>query len=306
MTLQLLTIPDDPQAWPQWLTARFCSGQLPLLVQELHLLGGPAAADQSVELDAVLSPARQQDVAENGLQVLSTAELQRLFAQPDSLLQLHGYLCLCGGSVWSSLWDSVPDADKRPAGATAAQLWQRAAAQQLVPAAPQVAAAAGTARFRWQAKLTAAVAAAAVLLAVFLWPQNAPQFSLRSPALLAGEFTSPQACLNELAAAGNLWFDQHPRNSQQLGALLRAVSRDCQLLIENPPEILAAAPLTPKAPGDPDTQAAWFVAKCRKWKGDFDATLAQLESGQLNYDKAQAEADRIMMKLVTVLQAGPA
>ena len=306
MTLQLLTIPDDPLAWPQWLTARFCSGQLPLLVQELHLLGGPAAADQPVDLDAILSPVRQQQVADNGLQVLSTTELQHLFAQPDSLLQLHGYLCLCGGSVWSALWASVPDAGDRPGAATAAQIWQRAAAQQLVPDAPQLAAAAGSSRFRWPGRLTAVVAAVAVLLAVLLWPQHAPQFSLRSPALLAGEFSSPQACLNELAAAGNLWFDQHPRDSRQLAELLRAVSGDCQLLIQDPPAILVSAPLTPKAAGDPDSQAAWFVAKCRKWKGDIDATLAQLESGQLEFAAAQAEADRIMMKLVNVLQVGPA
>jgi hypothetical protein len=88
--------------------------------------------------------------------------------------------------------------------------------------------------------------------------------------------------------------------------LLQAVIRDCELLIQAPPAILADAPLTPKAPGDPVNQAEWFVAKCRKWKGDLDATLVKLESGTLDFPAAQAEADKILMKLVTVLQAGPA
>jgi len=48
------------------------------------------------------------------------------------------------------------------------------------------------------------------------------------------------------------------------------------------------------------------VAKCRKWKGDLDATLVKLESQTIDFPAAQAEADKILMKLVTVLRAGPA
>ena len=306
MTLQLLTIPNEPQQWPQWLTERFCSGELPLLVQELHLLGGTAVAEPA-ELDAILSPQRQQEVADHGLQVLTTDELQHLFAQPDSLLQLHGYLCLCGGSIWSPLWTTAIETVARPASvASAAQIWQRAAALQPVATAAPIPIPPGTARFRWLARLATVITAAAVLLAVFLWPRDSASFSLRTPAVLSADAATPQAWLNQLAEAGNRWFDQHPRDARQLAVLLQAVIRDCELLIQAPPAILADAPLTPKAPGDPINQAEWFVAKCRKWKGDLDATLVKLESGTLDFPAAQAEADKILMKLVTVLQAGPA
>lgn len=307
MTLQLLTIPDDPQAWPGWLTERFCSGQLPLLVQELHLLGGAAAAAaKPADPDVILSPQRQQDVADHGLQVLTTAELQHLFAYPDSLLQLHGYLCVCGGEIWSPLWTTAIEADGLPTANSAAQIWHHAETQKFVPPATPLAAPTTAERRRWSLRLAIVVAAAAVLMAVILRPQDSPQFSLRTPAVLAAETTSPQQWLNQLADAGNAWFDQHPRDARQLAALLQAVSRDCELLIQAPPAILTAATLTPRTPGDPVTQAAWFTAKCRKWQAEIDATLAKLESGSLDFPTAQAEADRIMMKLVTVLQAGPA
>ncbi len=306
MTLQLLTIPNEPQNWPQWLTERFCSGELPLLVQELHLLGGTAVAEPA-ELDAILSPERQQEVADHGLQVLTTDELQHLFAQPDSLLQLHGYLCLCGGSIWSSLWTTAIKNVVRPTTApTATQIWQRAEPLQLLPSAAPITVPPRSSRLRWPARLAAAITAAAVLLAVVLWPRDAAPFSLRTPAVLAADTATPQAWLDQLAEAGNRWFDQHPQNAQQLAVLIKAVSRDCELLIQTPPAILAAAPLTPKAPGDPANQAEWFVAKCRKWKGDLDATLVKLESQTIDFPAAQAEADKILMKLVTVLRAGPA
>lgn len=313
MTLQLLTIPDDPQAWPQWLTARFSSGQLPLLVQELHLLGGRAADDTSPDLDTILPPQRQQDVADHGLQVLTTDELQHLFARPNTLLQLQGFLCLCGGPIWSALWTDATDPvgiDDTPAAATAAsQIWQQALALQVVPVPTGTTVAPKAARnTTWKTRLMLSVTAAMLLLAVFAWRQNATSFSggvLNAPGLLAADVQSPQEWLDRMAMAGTTWFERHPRNAAELAVLLRQVSRDCELLIQAPPAILAAAPLTPKVPGDPVNQAEWFVAKCRKWQGQFDTTLARLESGQLDFPAAQIEADNTMMKLTTVLRSGP-
>jgi hypothetical protein len=50
---------------------------------------------------------------------------------------------------------------------------------------------------------------------------------------------------------------------------------------------------------------AILVAKCSKWKSDFDQTLANLESGTMDFETARSQANATMMKLVTVLRSGP-
>ena len=329
MTIHLLTIPDDPQAWPQWLTARFHSGQLPLLVQELHLLGGRTAdAPNSTTDDApdadladVLSPDRQQQVALNGLEILTTDELQHLFARPDTLLQLHACLCLCGGPRWAPLWSATTDASNalpRSSSQSAAdRIWQQAIELNLVPApntanpsaaAPRTTQPATLRTTSWPARMALVATAAALLLAIFVWRQNQPRFSgrvLGTPGLLAASDDSPAAWFKRVATAGTTWFNLQPRTADELKVLLSEVSQDCQLLIDAPPPMLLDAPLTPNAPGDPTNQSEWFVQKCSKWKGAFDKTLEELKSGQIDFETARAQADNTMMRLISVLNQGP-
>ncbi|MEI7700308.1 MAG: hypothetical protein WCK86_10955 [Planctomycetia bacterium] len=319
MTIHLLTIPDNPQAWPQWLTQRFCRGEVQPLVQELRLLGSGAETDNE-DLDDILSSDRQQQVALQGLDILTTDELQHLFARPTSLLDLYGFLCLCGGPCWSELWLGTSDRSKtaEPTDFSAAdRIWQRAVELKLVPT-PQVLSSAATEsrtaqqtdarRSNWRARVAILATAATLLAGIFVWRQNQSHFSgrvLGTPGLLASNVQTPAAWLKRVADAGNTWFDLRPRNAAELTILLKEVSHDCQLLIESPLPLLSAAPMPTGAPGDPVNQAEWFRVKCRKWKGEFDTTLAALESGKLDFQAARAEADKIMMKLVTVLQSGP-
>jgi hypothetical protein len=319
MTIHLLTIPDTPQEWPHWLTERFCSGQLPLLVQELHLLGGHPDTDNE-DLDDVLPPDRQQDVALNGLEILTTDELQHLFAQPDTLLQLHAFLCLCGGPRWSPLWSPTAESSNTPPPSTlsaADRIWQRALELKPVPtpllpipseAAPRTILPPAVPHRRWQSRVALVATVATLLLAIFVWRQNEPRSPVRvlnAPQLLSATVSSPAEWFKTVADAGAAWFDQKPRTTADLAALLRQVSQDCQLLIDSPPPLLLKAPLAPSAPGDPTSQAEWFVQKCRKWKDDFDNTLNALENGQLDLETARSQADKTMMKLISVLTQGP-
>lgn len=115
---------------------------------------------------------------------------------------------------------------------------------------------------------------------------------LGQPGLLANDVSSSSEYLNRIANAGSEWFDQHPRDSAELITLLENVSRDCQILIDADHQRL-----TPE-------ERNWFVEKCENWKNEFDTTLASLQSGQLTFEAAKAEADKTMTKLVNVVREG--
>ena len=110
---------------------------------------------------------------------------------------------------------------------------------------------------------------------------------------LANDLTSSAEYFNRIADAGSEWFNVPPKDSAQLVVLLQNVSNDCEILINAEHESLTPA------------ERDWFVAKCHKWKKEFDTTLVSLQSGRLNYDTARAEADKTMTKLINAVRQGP-
>ncbi|MBC7967122.1 MAG: hypothetical protein H7Z17_14505 [Fuerstia sp.] len=286
MTIFITTIPDDPKEWAGWLEQHLVGLRLRDVIDELRLL----PESTSTPLKVLLNQKQLSEVRQHGLSALSVNQVRTLFSSPESLLELQEDVLLHGGDYWASLPTSAevqsatdrvkqrlgksPFGEERAARPTANSEVKRGS----------------------RGLLIALTSAAALLLIGFVTWQMQPHGSgsiLGQPGLLANDVSSSAEYLNRIADAGNEWFDQHPRDSAELVTLLENVSNDCQILID-----AEHLPLTSE-------ERNWFVGKCENWKNEFDTTLASLQSGQLTFEAAKAEADKTMMKLVNVVREGP-
>lgn len=286
MTIFITTIPDDPKEWAGWLEQHLVGLRLRDLIDELRLLPG----SESTPLNGLLGQEQLLQIRQRGLAVLSANQVRALLGSPKSLLELQEDISLHGDDYWASLPTSVEvqnatDRVKKRLGESPIPA-ERAA----VPAAkPET-------KHSSRSLLIALTSVAALLLFGFLKWQMQPHASgsiLGQPGLLANDVNSSAEYLNRIANAGSEWFDQQPRTSAELVMLLKNVSNDCQILID-----ADHLRLTPN-------ERDWFVGKCENWKGEFDTTLASLQSGLLTFEVAKAEADKTMMKLVNVVREGP-
>lgn len=301
MTIRILTIPDETSQWPDWLEQQLIGLHLRDVIEELRSF--PEAADPegvASNLSDLFSVDELSRIVESGLGTCHILKLQRLFANPDLLLNLQEHILTTGSPYWdarSQTSDSAARASElraklklSPSGDDLEKLRSNAPAPKESRS--------GQSRFL----LAVCSLAAAILFAAFLWPRG-PEPSgriLGIRGLTVADVETSEAYLERLADAGNTWFDQTPRDSAELGVLLRELSRDCEILINARHPILASKKLA-----DQTTVQDWFVTKCKKWKADFDQTLTNLESGSIDFETARSQANATMMKLVAVLRAGP-
>ena len=286
MTIFITTIPDDPKEWAGWLEQHLVGLRLRDVIDELRLL----PESTSTPLKDLLDQKQFSEVRQRGISVLSVNQIRTLLGSPESLLELQGDVLLHGGDYWTSLPTSAevqsatdrvkirlgksPSTDERAARPPAKSEVKRSS----------------------RGLLIALTSVAALLLIGFVTWQMQPRGSgriLGQPGLLANDASSSAEYLNRIADAGSEWFDQHSRDSAELVVLLQHVSNDCQILIDADHKRL-----TPE-------ERNWFVGKCENWKNEFDTTLVSLQSGQITFEAAQAEADKTMMKLVNVVRKGP-
>ena len=287
MTILITTIPDDPKEWAGWLEQHLVGLSLRDLIDELRLLPGST----STPLSSLLNEKHLSEVRISGLSALNVNQIRSLFGSPESLLELQEDILFNGGQYWSSLPTAV---DLKQATERVRLTLTNAIPQDERTTLPPERQPGGRSRGKF---LIAIVSTAAILLiGVFTWRmQPAGSGSvLGTPGLLASDVNSSSEYLNRIAEAGNEWFEQNPRDSDELVRLLKNVSSDCQILIDADHKLLSPA------------ERNWFVGKCENWKREFDATLASLQSGRLTFEAARAESDKTMMKLVNVLRAGPA
>ncbi len=285
MTIFITTIPDDPKEWAGWLEQHLVGLRLRDVIDELRLL----QESTSTPLKDLLDKKQLLQVRQRGLSALSVNQIRTLFSSPESLLELQEDVLLHGGDYWTSL----------PTSAEVQSATDRVKQRLGKSPTAEMQAASQTAEFKTKRSnrglLIALTSVAALLLVGFLTWQMQPRGSgsiLGQPGLLANDVSSSAEYLNRIANAGSEWFDQHPRDSAELITLLENVSNDCQILID-----ADHLRLTPE-------ERNWFVGKCENWKNEFDTTLASLQSSQLTFEAAKAEADKTMMKLVNVLHAG--
>lgn len=286
MTIIITTIPDDPKEWAGWLEQQLVGLRLRDLIDELRLLPGSA----STPLQGLLDQKQLLQVRERGLSVLSVNQVRALFGSPESLFELQEDVLLHGGDYWASLPTS---AEVQSATDRVKMRLGKSLSTDERTTRPTAKSETG---LRSRGLLMALTSVAALLFIGFLTWQMQPHGSgsvLGQPGLLANDTSSSAEYLTRIADAGSEWFEQHPRDSAELITLLKNVSNDCQILIDADHKAL-----TPK-------YRDWFVEKCKNWKNQFDTTLASLQSGQITFEAAKAEADTTMMKLVNVLHSGP-
>lgn len=283
--------------WGDWLGRQLCSLHLRQLVEELQVVAecSDSQAPQLMLKD-VLDDRQLFELLQSGPASLEVDEIQQLLANPDNLGELQEFVLTTGSNYWDQL-SQESDAAER-ARAIFSSVSAIDSGQNVKPQLISIVEQRGGARFLAVATSLAAV----LLLAATFWPRGLEPSGrmLGTPGLMMADVDTPQVYLERLAVAGNTWFDQTPRDAAELGVLLREVSSDCEILINAKHSVLASQKLA-----DGTTPQDWFVAKCSKWKSDFDQTLANLESGTMDFETARSQANTTMMKLVTVLRSGP-
>lgn len=289
MTIRLLTIPDDPAKWAAWLEEQLVGLHLRELVEELRL--DPELKQQSeLPLSKLLDKDQQSGIVRHGLSATSLENIQALLANPGSLLELQEKVLEAGQPYW----------ERQPGSQEVQESVDRVRNRlRIAPSSKNASDGMSPERSGRSKSRTMlgwiALASAALVIGVFAWPQQSGSSGriLGTPGLLADNVSSSSEYFERIAKAGNTWFDQTPRNSEDLAALLKEVSSDCEILINAPHEALT------------EDERTWFVTKCQNWKEKFDQTLASLEVGDLTFDDARAESDKVMLKLIQVLNAGP-
>ncbi len=292
MTVRIITIPDDQTQWPGWLEQQLVGSHLRDLIEELRIVNGlDSSFHANTPLGEILTEKQLADIAASGIAAVGVPIVSELMSNPDALLDLQEYVLINGGSYWQnvpvdsqlkSLIERVRT--KLAAGRGSDELSNR---QTSVDGKPST-----TKRYSlaWVASV-----AAMLLIGVFVWRMQ-PHSSghiLGTPGLVTNNTVSSAEYLQRIANAGENWFQEDRSETPNLMALLEDTSHDCQILINARHDAL-----TPE-------ERDWFVTKCRKWKGEFDATLASLKSGTITVETARSQSDLTMTKLVAALRSGP-
>jgi len=291
MTIRMLTIPDDQMAWPDWLEQQLVGVHLHELIEELQIANAAASREQSENLNDILTSEQLTFIAESGLRVLETSQIQRLLSDPEALLGLQEHVLINGGDYWQTIL----------LGTLATNSLDRIRSRLLTHEDTNASfplQGPGEKMAGWTSRRVAGWVVSVVvmlLVGVFAW-RSQPHSSghvLGTPGLLASNTISSEDYLRRISDAGETWFQQDRSSTAALVTLLEDTSHDCQILIDARHSILS-----------PD-ERDWFVGKCRNWKAAFDETLASLRDGSITLEVARDRSDLTMMKLVSVLRTGP-
>jgi len=263
------------------------------LIEELRIV---KVSDSSLAgnkpLGEILTNKQMSGIADFGLASISLRSIQQLLSNPDTLLDLQEHVLINGGSFWQTVPvdRELTASVERVRGNLRAGGGDKRSAPKPNSVEGEIKSPTNRRTLAWLAS-----AAAILLIGIFVWRMQ-PHSSghiLGTPGLVANDTSSSAEYLQRIAAAGGQWFDQKPQDVTSLISLLEDTSNDCQILINARHEALSPE------------ERNWFVTKCRKWKSEFDETLASLKSGAITFEAAQSQANQTMRKLVKVLNAGP-
>lgn len=290
MTIHLLTIPDSPDQWPEWLEQQLVSLHLGKLVEELRLHPDEL---KMTKLNQIFSSDELRSVIRGGLADVGIEKIQQLLHSPDALLKLQENILLNETPYWKNqgLADQLElrEAVVRVKPRLKAEV-NRSSPSSTEPSVSNADARSGN-RLAWMT-----VIATGLLLGAFLWQFGSAGDSanvLGEAMLTANDVSTAAEYFERIAASGQKWFEQPRDTPEQLSALLQITSRNCETLINAEHEALT------------DAERIWFVEKCVNWKTKLDVTLADLQADRISVDAAKQQADAVMNKLVQVLRAGP-
>jgi hypothetical protein len=277
----LFDMPEDPALRPAWLERKLRSPQCGLLLDELAAMRAVAIAQNNTSaeiadqsLDDFLGPLKEQ-VLSKGLKILSAEKFAALMRSPELITDLVIEIELSGGEYWRRLSGDSDDTS--------------VIKQKVVPLPTGTSVPPGAAdRGRYWLGTIAALAAA-ILLAIFLWPvRQTKQLAWERPGVFDVSLGGP-AYLNHLADAADDWFRQDPHDSQELEGRIRGFRRGCDLL-------LAAS-----HPQLSDADRAWLRERCQVWSEKLDQQLADLAKGE-DWSKVRNAADETIQKLIDALR----
>lgn len=298
MKLTSLEIPDDEGQLSTWLDAQLASPDLvDLVVELLAVQQMPLTAPAAIDARAWLG-AQCESFLSAGTRGLSIDRQRELLRRPWLLLALQEEIDEAGGGYWNELaWQSPHTRE------TLLQLQQQLTAQGVLEASGDkgtvtVPESDGRVRgrrgARWGVALALVSAAAIVIGIVMFRPQPAPiaaGWGWNERELLQGS-PSADEYLARLADAGAKWRNKRPESKEAVVQRIREMRTGCQRLID-----ARHPPLSPE-------QELAFKQLCRKWAGQFDQILSDLEANKLAPLEARNSMDAIVDKLEKRLRSG--
>ncbi len=290
MKLHILDMPDRPAALAEWLEQILVGEQLGIVVAELKaLIDEPL--DVAVSVESVVGESLDV-ILEQGLRQVGPAVLNRLIAQPSSLVDLQDQVFIHGGNYWQRLIRNTPSDDR---GTERSWAMLESAIRQAEPVIVPQSRKAGDYGRRTELGVRASRERSRVALRRVRVAREPPtsggHLGLELPTL-ASKDVSASDYLRNLANAGEAWTKKRPTTTRDVAQRLNELRQGCTKLI-----LADHAPLE-----DEDRQ--WLIGKCREWAGKFDQQLVALEALGPNDDPlpVRNEIDAIVEKLAKALR----
>ncbi|HBI47013.1 MAG TPA: hypothetical protein DDY78_29790 [Planctomycetales bacterium] len=298
MTLDALDMPDEPKQLAVWLEQKLAMPDLAALTDELSAFREPSRAE-APELRELLGE-WQDLVASGGLKLAPPEVVRRLLSWPERLLDLQELVFQRGGRYWDRVLGLTADPTELVRHSR-----QRLSAVLLPVAGPMTPTEqtptvlplrrpSSRRRVGWAMGLAAA---AAVLLAVLVSRYFPPAPIQITPAEVAWGWNKPgvlasdgpaSVYLNRLADAADEWFAEQPKDPAAVAKRLNEFRRGCTVLL-----LAERRPLS-------EEDDKWLSEKCRQWAGNIDQELAEVEAGQV--EKGRGDADETVHRLAAALR----
>jgi hypothetical protein len=316
MKLHALDIPEFGAERDAWFDEQLAGGQLPELVAELLALQSlPLARPESTPSVDDWLGTRRDAFLTGGVGKLDESQRRDLTRRPWLLLDLQAEIDAAGGDFWVDVALRSPEFaaavaagrrnfEQRTAdGPTATSAPShsesskgRGSIPDADPAGPQPRTGEISRRSLGWITVLSTVAAVAIIwvgwqFAVKRTPPPAGGWGWNQSDLFAGNPT-PDEYLNRLADAGAKWRNKRPETQAEVAKRIRELRAGCQRLIDGDHPPLSA------------DQSAALKTLCRKWAGQFDEVLANLEASRQTPLEARTAIDEIVDKLVARLRSG--
>jgi hypothetical protein len=310
MKLHVLEIPDQPKERALWLEEQIVGLDLAAVVTELYTLGeGEPLPEKTLEqvLGSALPAALEQ-----GLTVLTPAQLRELIRCPALLLQLQVQVFVEGGAYWHQRSRAASEAQGASGEMTkhveTGRAKMRLFLQSQRPALlrPEQGKGGGgndaghgngIVKMSWyRSPLLASLATAAVLavgvFAVKPFSAGGPPVTQQGwgwsrPGAI-DESLTPQQYLTKLSEAANDWHKKTPATPAELAKRIGEFRQGCSSLILSEHKPLKAE------------DKAWLIERCQAWAKKLDQHLADIESGK-DVLEVRAQADETVNKLIKAL-----
>ncbi|HBI42787.1 MAG TPA: hypothetical protein DDY78_08005 [Planctomycetales bacterium] len=298
MNLDALDMPDEPTQLAVWLEQKLAAPDLTALTDELSAFRKPSRGE-APELRELLGE-WQELVMSDGLKQAPPEVVRRLLLWPERLLDLQELVYQGGGRYWDRVLGLASDPaeivrdSRQRLSAVLLPAARPTTPKEQAPTVLPMRRLSSRRRLGWAMGLVAAAAALiAVLVSRYFQPapiQPMPAevaWGWNKPGVLASADSAP-AYLNQLAKAADEWFDAKPKDAAAVAKRLTEFRRGCTALL-----LAERRPLS-------EEDDKWLMEKCRQWASKIDQELAEVEAGQV--EKGRDDADETVHRLAAALR----